>query len=106
MISRGLLSLLACCLFCLPIGAGEKPLKIAVFEADVTQSTAVEVAHEFWRLMATNDFHSVAAVLAPDFVLERTVGSKTSAGARAMFRDGEDHGGAGALRPLRRDDPA
>jgi hypothetical protein len=33
-------------------------------------STAVEVAGEFWRLMATNDFSSVAAVLAPDFVLE------------------------------------
>ena len=29
-----------------------------------------EVAREFWRLMASNDFHSVAAVLAPNFVLE------------------------------------
>jgi ketosteroid isomerase-like protein len=28
------------------------------------------VIHEFWRLMATNDFHSVKAVLAPQFVLE------------------------------------
>jgi ketosteroid isomerase-like protein len=28
------------------------------------------VVHEFWRLMATNDFHSVKAVLAPQFVLE------------------------------------
>lgn len=33
-------------------------------------ATAVEVVREFWRLMASNDFHSVAAVLAPDFVLE------------------------------------
>jgi ketosteroid isomerase-like protein len=33
-------------------------------------STAVEVAQEFWGLMATNDFHAVGAVLAPDFVLE------------------------------------
>lgn len=32
--------------------------------------TAGEVVREFWRLMATNDFHSVVAVLAPDFVLE------------------------------------
>ena len=31
---------------------------------------AVDVAREFWRLMATNDFDSVAAVLAPQFVLE------------------------------------
>lgn len=31
---------------------------------------AVEIVREFWRLMATNDFHSVAAVLSPDFLLE------------------------------------
>ena len=33
-------------------------------------NTAVEVVREFWRLMATNDFHSVSALLARDFVLE------------------------------------
>ena len=32
--------------------------------------TALEIAREFWRLMASNDFDSVAAVLAPEFVLE------------------------------------
>jgi ketosteroid isomerase-like protein len=31
---------------------------------------AADVVREFWRLMASNDFASVAAVLAPDFVLE------------------------------------
>jgi len=31
---------------------------------------AIEVVLEFWRLMATNDFHAVAAVLSPDFLLE------------------------------------
>jgi ketosteroid isomerase-like protein len=31
---------------------------------------AVEIAHEFWRLMASNDFDAVASVLAPEFVLE------------------------------------
>ena len=31
---------------------------------------AVEVVREFWRLMASNDFFSVGAVLADDFVLE------------------------------------
>lgn len=36
----------------------------------MTQPSAVEVAHEFWRLMGTNDFQSVAAVLAQQFVLE------------------------------------
>ena len=36
----------------------------------MTQSSAVEVAREFWRLMGTNDFQSVAPVLAQQFVLE------------------------------------
>ena len=31
---------------------------------------AADVVHAFWRLMASNDFASVQAVLAPDFVLE------------------------------------
>ena len=31
---------------------------------------ALEVVQTFWRLMASNDFASVAAVLAPDYVLE------------------------------------
>lgn len=33
-------------------------------------SDTASVVREFWRLMATNDFESVAAVLAADFVLE------------------------------------
>ncbi len=32
--------------------------------------TAVETAREFWRLMASNDFYSVGAVLAPEFILD------------------------------------
>ena len=32
--------------------------------------SAEAVVREFWRLMGTNDFHSVKAVLAPEFVLE------------------------------------
>ena len=32
--------------------------------------SAEDVVREYWRLMATNDFASVAAVLAHDFVLE------------------------------------
>jgi len=34
------------------------------------RTTAAEVVRTFWRLMASNDFHAVGAVLAPDFVLE------------------------------------
>jgi len=33
-------------------------------------NTAIEVVREFWRLMASNDFTSVRAVLAPGYVLE------------------------------------
>jgi len=36
----------------------------------MTPPTAAEVAREFWRLMASNDFYSVVAVLAEEFVLE------------------------------------
>ena len=36
----------------------------------MSNSNAEEIVREFWRLMATNDFHSVEAVLAPEFVLE------------------------------------
>ena len=32
--------------------------------------TAVDIAQDFWALMQTNDFASVADVLAPGFVLE------------------------------------
>ncbi|CAN5232710.1 nuclear transport factor 2 family protein [soil metagenome] len=31
---------------------------------------AVDVVREFWRRMATNDFESIVAVLAPEFTLE------------------------------------
>jgi ketosteroid isomerase-like protein len=32
--------------------------------------TTDAIVREFWRLMATNDFHAVSAVLSHDFVLE------------------------------------
>ena len=37
---------------------------------DPPRSSAESVVREFWRLMATNDFHAVRDVLAEDFVLE------------------------------------
>ena len=33
-------------------------------------SSATEVVREFWRLMSSNDFQSVGAVLADDYVLD------------------------------------
>lgn len=53
--------------------------------------TARDVIQEFWRLMATNDFHAVAAVLADDFVLdwpqskERIRGADNFAGLNAAY---------------------
>ncbi len=36
----------------------------------MSEQSAESVVREFWRLMATNDFHSVMSVLAPEFVME------------------------------------
>ena len=49
-------------------------------------SSAVEVVSEFWRLMATNDFASVAAVLAPEFTLEWPQSKERIRGAEAFAR--------------------
>ena len=48
--------------------------------------TATDVAREFWRLMATNDFHSVAAVLAPEFVVEWPQSNERIRGAERFAR--------------------
>ena len=49
-------------------------------------STPVEVVHEFWRLMATNDFHAVAQVLAREFVLEWPQSKERIRGAERFAR--------------------
>ena len=36
----------------------------------MSANSAKEIVNEFWRLMSTNDFYSVAAVLSPNFVME------------------------------------
>ena len=33
-------------------------------------SNTIEIVTEYWRLMGTNDFNSVGAILAPEFTLE------------------------------------
>jgi len=45
-----------------------------------------EVTREFWRLMASNDFQSVAAVLAPNFVLEWPQSKERIRGAERFAR--------------------
>lgn len=53
--------------------------------------TALDVVQAFWHLMATNDFHAVAAVLAHDFVLdwpqsnERIRGTANFAGLNTAY---------------------
>jgi ketosteroid isomerase-like protein len=48
--------------------------------------SAEAVVREFWRLMATNDFHSVKAVLAPEFVLEWPQSNERIRGAENFAR--------------------
>ena len=52
----------------------------------MSSATAVEVAREYWRLMASNDFGSVAAVLAPEFVLEWPQSRERIRGAERFAR--------------------
>jgi len=59
---------------------------------------ASEVAREFWRLMATNDFHSVAAVLAPEFVLEWPQSKERIRGAERFARMNHEYPAQGPWR--------
>ncbi len=47
---------------------------------------SAEVVREFWRLMATNDFQSVGAVLSPLFVLEWPQSNERIRGAELFAR--------------------
>ena len=49
-------------------------------------TAAVDTVREFWRLMASNDFESVGAVLAPDFVLEWPQSNERIRGADRFAR--------------------
>ncbi|WP_245621192.1 nuclear transport factor 2 family protein [Paraburkholderia ferrariae] len=48
--------------------------------------TACDVVQAFWRLMSTNDFHAVEAVLARDFVLEWPQSNERIRGATNFAR--------------------
>lgn len=64
----------------------------------MTQPAAVEVAREFWRLMATNDFHSVAAVLAQDFMLEWPQSRERICGPERFARMNQEYPAHGPWR--------
>lgn len=48
--------------------------------------SAVDIVQEFWRLMATNDFQAVGAVLAPEFILEWPLSGERIRGAERFAR--------------------
>ena len=64
----------------------------------MTHPAAVEVAREFWRLMATNHFHSVAAVLSPDFMLEWPQSRERIRGAEGFARMNQEYPAHGPWR--------
>lgn len=61
-------------------------------------ATATEVVNEFWRRMASNDFQSVRAVLAPDFVLEWPQSRERLRGAERFARMNAEYPAHGPWR--------
>lgn len=61
-------------------------------------STAVEVAQDFWRLMATNDFLAVGAVLAENFVLEWPQSKERILGAQRFAQMNQEYPAHGPWR--------
>ena len=53
--------------------------------------TAADVVRQFWRLMASNDFASVAQVLAPGFVLDWPQSNERIRGAERFVRMNTDY---------------
>ena len=64
----------------------------------MTESSAAEVVREFWRLMGTNDFQSVAAVLDEQFVLEWPQTRERIRGAERFARMNQDYPAHGPWR--------
>ncbi len=64
----------------------------------MAHATAVETAREFWRLMATNDFQSAGAVLAPDFVLEWPQSKERIRGAKRFAQMNQEYPAHGQWR--------
>lgn len=60
--------------------------------------TAAEIVREFWRLMTTNDFQAVAAVLAPGFVLEWPQSRERIRGAERFARVNREYPAQGPWR--------
>jgi hypothetical protein len=61
-------------------------------------ATAREVVREFWRLMASNDFYSVGAVLAPEFILEWPQSKERIRGVKSFARMNAEYPAHGVWR--------
>ena len=57
----------------------------------MSSPTAAEIAYEFWHRMATGDFQSVSAVLAPEFVLEWPQSKERIRGAENFARMNQEY---------------
>jgi ketosteroid isomerase-like protein len=61
-------------------------------------SDAIALVREFWRLMATNDFDAVSAVLAPDFTLEWPQSRERIRGAQRFAQMNREYPAEGPWR--------
>ncbi|HEY2560012.1 MAG TPA: nuclear transport factor 2 family protein [Caldimonas sp.] len=64
----------------------------------MSPTPAVDVAREFWRLMASNEFDSVGTVLAPEFVLEWPQSKERIRGADRFARMNREYVAHGPWR--------
>lgn len=64
----------------------------------MSDPSPASIVREFWRLMATNDFRSVTAVLAPTFVLEWPQSNECIRGAERFARMNAEYPAAGPWR--------
>ncbi|MDY0748647.1 nuclear transport factor 2 family protein [Paucibacter sp. R3-3] len=60
--------------------------------------SAIDVVHDFWSRMATNDFASVAAVLAPEFTLEWPQSNERIRGAERFIQMNSEYPANGPWR--------
>ena len=72
--------------------ADAEPLSLAAGGMHiVSESKATELVREYWRLMATNDFAAVAAVLSPDFVLDWPQSKERIRGSERFARMNQEY---------------
>jgi ketosteroid isomerase-like protein len=62
------------------------------------KKSAEAIVSEFWRLMATNDFDSVAQVLADDFILEWPQSKERIRGAKKFAQMNHEYPAHGVWR--------